>query len=163
MARTLVVCFSRTGHTQGIADRVAKSLGADLEVITEKHSRRGIIGYLRSGWQASRHFEPRIEASRFDPFEYDLVVIGTPIWNFSLSSPVRSYLSAHKGAFKEVAYFCTCGGRGDAKVFAQMTAVTGRLPQATLTIREAELDKPDLATRIDAFTSKLKQRAARAA
>ncbi len=155
MPKTLVVFFSRTGHTRRIAERLARALGADLDVIREARSRLGLGGYLRSGYEATFKRESAIEPTGLDPAGYDLVIIGTPVWNYSLSSPVRAYLHQHRDVFKAVAFFLTEGGTGQARVFGQMTEVVGKLPLGTLTIRESELEETDLDARVDAFAKKL--------
>lgn len=139
-ARILVVYFSRSGHTQKIAEEIARSLGADLEAISDPTPRSGFAGYLRCGFEASFKRLVEIAAATHDPGEYDLVIVGTPIWDMSLSSPVRSYLHRYQDRLKAVAFFCTCGGSGGDRVFAQMARVSGHAPVATLIVREAELD-----------------------
>jgi flavodoxin len=48
---TLVVYFSRSGHTQQMAREIAQKCGADLEEIRERGAREGAWGYWPSGWQ----------------------------------------------------------------------------------------------------------------
>ena len=38
--------------------------------------------------------------------------LGTPVWFWSLSSPVRSWLEANPLRGKRFAFFCTMGGSG---------------------------------------------------
>ncbi len=140
-ARILVVYYSRSGHTKQIAEQIALAAGADLEAIADPTDRSGIFGYLRSGYQAARQKTVEIGPSAHDAGAYDLVVIGTPIWNMSLSPPVRSYLARELGRLPSVAFFCTCGGSGGDRAFAQMTRECGKSPVSTLIVREAELPR----------------------
>ena len=137
--RTLVIYYSRSGNTKRIAEQVATALGADLEAIADPTVRSGLRGYQRSGFQAFFHRTVDIGPVARDPASYDLVVVGTPIWNVSLSSPVRSYLRRYRASLPAVAFFCTCGGMGMARVFAQMARESRQQPKATLVVREAEL------------------------
>ncbi|KUK03189.1 MAG: hypothetical protein XD45_0757 [Thermotoga sp. 50_64] len=50
--KTLVVVYSRTGNALSGAKKIADELQADLEVIEGKTNRRGILGFLRSGYEA---------------------------------------------------------------------------------------------------------------
>ena len=138
-ARILVVYYSRSGHTKQVAEQIAKATGADLEAIVDPTKRSGILGYLRSGFEASRGRLVEIGKSMHDPSAYDVVVIGTPIWDMSVTSPVRSYLAREQARLPSVAFFCTCGGHGGERAFAQMTRVASKRPTATLIVREAEL------------------------
>ncbi len=149
--RTLVVYFSRTGHTQQLAERIAKRLGAEVDVIVDREHRKGLLGYARCAVEAILERTPPIDPSRCDPARYDLVVIGTPIWFASMSSPVRSYLARHHAALRNVAFFCTCGGSGGSRVLAQLARATGRPARATLILREAQLARGDFATDVEAF------------
>jgi menaquinone-dependent protoporphyrinogen IX oxidase len=89
------------------------------------------------------------------PSAYDLVIIGSPIWNISLSSPVRTYFRQHRRDLRDVAFFCTCGGSGVDRVFKQMTEEAGQRPVALLAVREAELDSSRTATAISKFCGAL--------
>ncbi len=140
-SRVLVVFYSRTGTTKGVAESLAGAVRGDLEGIADRTKRSGMLGYLRSGYEAARRRLIQIAPAVHDPSTYDLVIIGTPIWNLSVSSPVRSYLHRHRGAFRKVAFFCTCGGRGDARAFAQMTEISGATPIATLVVRDKEVPR----------------------
>ncbi len=138
-ARVLVVYYSRTGTTKRVAGAIAAAVGGDLEEISDRTKRTGLLGYLRSGYEAARRRQIPIGPAIHDPSTYDLVIVGTPIWDMSVSSPVRSYLHRHRAAFRKVAFFCTCGGRGGARAFAEMSKVCAAEPIATLVLREREV------------------------
>lgn len=140
--KTLVVYFSRSGHTGQVASEVAARCGAELEAIRESRSRDGPRGYWRSAWQALNHAAPPIAAALKDPAGYDLVIIGTPIWNFGLAPPVRSYVRQYAGCFKQVAFFCTEGGSGDRRAFDELARLCGKAPVATFAVTEKELPEP---------------------
>jgi flavodoxin len=142
MPRILIVYFSRGGNTRSVATRLAANLGADLEEIVDPTYRSGVFGYQRSGFQAFFRRLAPIAPPAHDPGAYDLVVVGTPIWDMSLSSPVRSYLRRHRSGLRTVAFFCTCGGVGSERVFRQMTEESGREPVARLVVTEHDLAVP---------------------
>ncbi len=90
-----------------------------------------------------------------DPKDYDLVVVGTPIWNASVSSPVRTYLAANHGRIPRVAFFCTHGGSGSARVLRQMSEICAQPPVATLVLRTDEVRRGAIAAQVRAFASAL--------
>ncbi len=139
MKRILIAYYSRSGTTRSVAARLAADLGADLEEIVDPTSRSGVFGYQRSGFQAFFRRLAPIAPPAHDPGAYDLVVVGTPIWDMSVSSPVRSYLRRHRSALPTVAFFCTCGGLGSERVFDQMTEECGREPVARMVLTERDL------------------------
>ena len=151
MPRTLVVYFSRTGHTRTVARQIAERLGADLEEINDPTNRSGLLGYQWSGFQAFFKRIPDIAPAVHDPRQYDLVVIGTPIWDMSVSAPVRAYLRRYRAVLPKVAFVCTCGGAGSDRAFAQMTKECGQSPVATMVLTERELTTPAVPLAIARF------------
>lgn len=130
--RALVVYFSRTGTTKAVAQQLARELGADIEMITERTSRSGWLGWLKSGYEATFGKTGAIHAPLCDPSSYDLVVLGTPTWNAAPCTPLLSYVRMLRNALPKVAFFCTFDGHGGDSVFAKLRAETGREPVAVL-------------------------------
>lgn len=153
--RTLVAYFSRTGHTQALAQQIALGCAADLERIQDPSERVGARHYLRSLWQAVTHHGVPIAPNRYKPAEYDLVVIGTPIWAWNMSSPVRAYISQHRGQFRRIALFCTCDGAGQAKVLADLEALCNKAPIATLAVTTKEMTDDQQEQRMTRFLAQL--------
>ena len=154
-SRTLVVFYSRSGTTRRIAEALAEALKCDLEEITEPKPRIGFLGYLRSLLEARRKRPSSIAPNKHDVSSYDLVVIGTPVWAWSLSSPVRAYLMATASQLPEVAFFCTFGARGSESTFAQMTATVGKKPRAVCAITQREALSGSHVERLLAFAKAL--------
>jgi hypothetical protein len=87
--RVLVVFYSRTGNTAAVAQGLARASEADVEVIEVAIRRAGLLGYLLSGLEAMFDREALILPTKRNPRDYDIVLIGTPIWNSAMSSPVH--------------------------------------------------------------------------
>lgn len=155
--RILVVYYSRTGTTRKVAAALAKKLGCDSEEIIEARSRRGMLGYLRSVIEARRQVPSHIAPAVKDPSTYDLIVIGTPVWAWSLSSPVRAYLCANRSKLPAVAYFCTLGGAGSEKAFAQMQELSGKRPAGCLSVIAADVASAAYEPRVAAFAETLQR------
>lgn len=139
MPKCLVVYFSRTGHTEQVAKALAERLGADIEKIGEDRSRRGFLGYWRSGREAMRGILPKIEAAKHDPAGYDLVVIGSPVWASHPSSPVSAWLSLYKEKLGKIACFVTLGGSGAEKTLQRMADTAGRPAITSYSATEGQL------------------------
>lgn len=138
-SRILVVHFSRTGHTRQLAERIARALGADLEAIADRTPRGGMLGFVRSAYEAIRDRRPEIAPPLHDPAAYAMVVIGTPVWSRSASTPVLSYLERHREALRAIAFFCSSGSTGGEHAFERMARAAGRAPASTLAVLESEL------------------------
>src|SRR5271157_241968 len=100
----LVVYYSRTGSTRKVAQAISDQLDGSMEEITEPKSRKGIIGFMRSGFEAMRQKPSKINPITTNPADFDFVIIGSPVWGGALSSPVRAFLVEHGKALGNVAF-----------------------------------------------------------
>lgn len=155
--KTLVVFYSRTGNTKIVADKISKILNADIEEIIDKKNRKGILGWLRSGRDSTLKKTAEIEFWK-NPIDYDLVIIGTPIWAFSMAPAIRTYLSENK--FNKIAFFSTSGGSEGEKIFKEMEKISEE-PIATLSLltknwpAEIDLEKEENSEKIEEFCNKV--------
>jgi len=150
--KILVVYYSRTGNTQKIALELIRKLGADKEDLADLKDRKmGIMAWLISGKDAIRKKMTKIRYKE-DPSKYDLVVIGTPVWAWTIPPAVRTYLSENK--FKKVAFFCTNGGQY-GKTFTEMEKLSQK-PIATLDLLDKKVRESNFKEELNEFCEKLK-------
>ena len=155
MKKILIVFYSRTGTTKKVADVLIQKLGSDFEEISTPKDRKGLWGYLICGREAMRKIDAQINPTQKDPKNYDMIIIGTPMWAMNFSSPVRAYISQNKENFKEVAFFCTRGGEKTGKIFKEMEIATGKKPAATLALRTKQVVSGDFGQNISEFIEKI--------
>jgi NAD(P)H-dependent FMN reductase len=153
----LVVYFSRTGHTRVLAEGIARALDADLEEIRDHTDRGGILGWLRSGLETVIEASAEIDAPRHDPARYEAVVVGGPVWNSSVSTPVRTWLWLERDHLPALACFASYGGFGAERALAQMAAIARRRAVATLAFREIETAAGVPRERIKAFAAEIRR------
>jgi menaquinone-dependent protoporphyrinogen IX oxidase len=155
-SRILVVYYSRTGRTRKVAESLATALRCDSAEIVEAGSRSGMLGYIRSLIEARRQVPSSIAAVAEDPSSYDLIVVGTPVWAWSLSSPVRAFLLANRPRLPAVAFFCTLGGAGSDRAFGQMQELT-KPPIGCLAITAREVALATYQARVATFAEALRR------
>jgi flavodoxin len=160
VTRVLVVYYSRSGYTRRIAEEIARTLAADICPIEEERARNGLPGYLRSGFEAVTRKEPPIVQLARDPRQYELVVIGTPVWGWSTSSPVRAFVTRYRDRLACVAFFCTMGGSGAQKVFMDLQQRAGHAPVATLGLTDGEIDAGTHVQKVERFVAAIRERLA---
>ena len=153
--RILVVYYSRSGTTRIIAESLSKAFKCDVEEIVEVEDRVGFFGYVRSLVEAMRKRPSAIARGKGDPSSYDLIIIGKPVWAWSVSSPVRAYLMANKECLPQVAFFCTLGGRGSESAFTQMQYLVGKDPRARCSFATGEVIAGSYGLRLAAFVKAL--------
>ena len=148
--KILVAYYTRTGNTRKIAKAIAKELNADIdEIIDLKDRKRTITGWFIAGKDATIKSLTDIKTEK-SPEKYKLVVIGTPVWAFTMTPAVRTYLTNHK--FKKLAFFATHEGHL-GKTFINMQ----ELSQKPIATQDFDFDEnKNLDKKVKLFTSKLK-------
>ncbi len=153
--KTLVIYYSKTGNTQLVAKELAHDLTADLEELTEIHPKEGIIGMIIAGKDAALQKSTPINDLKHLVTDYDLVIIGTPIWAWTMANPIRCFLEQHRQNLKKIAFFATMGGNGDKRTFLHMEKLSGLAPIATLSLIDNKIKKGDFKTSLMEFEKKI--------
>lgn len=153
--KTLIVYYSRDGSTKKVAEELKTLLGAEIEEITEPKGRGGPIGWINSGREASQGTIVPISPTKLDPSGYDLVVIGTPIWAWTVSSPVRSYMVGAKAKLPKVAFFC-CMDSKPGETFGVMETLAGKAPVAKAEFVSKEVKSGAFKEKAKDFAEKVK-------
>lgn len=109
MAKILCIYYSRTGHTEKLMQEVAQALDCELVKLEDEVRRSGPAGWILCGLHAvSRKVPPIKPLHTKRPLkDYDLVIIGTPVWAGRCSAPVRSFLLQYGEKLKRVGYLIT--------------------------------------------------------
>lgn len=109
--KSLVVYYTRTGNARFVAETIAAEIGADAEEVIDMKKRSGVLGYLSGGKAARQGKETQIAPSKKSPADYDLIIVGTPIWAARPTPAVTTYLKKNNLSGKKVAVFFTQGGK----------------------------------------------------
>lgn len=155
--RSLVVFYSLTGVTKSVALKLGDVLHAETESIKCERPYGGGFGYLRAAFHSIVGRDIAISSLKFRPSEYDLVVVGGPIWAGRIAPPVRTYLQQCQGKLKNVAHFVTHGGSSPALVFRQMETLGRQRPIATIAIREKHIVEEHYELPVRQFAEKLQK------
>ena len=154
----LVVFYSRTGRTKQIAEIISNSLSCDYEEIIDTKKRTGlIIGFLKSGYDATRKKLTTIKDPQKNPELYDLIILGTPIWNKRMTPAIRTYINENKSKFKKVAFFCTEGGSGGSETFENLAELSENEPLSTLELTKKEIKKGLHTEKINFFIKEIQK------
>jgi len=100
--KSLVVYYSRTCTTKKVAQEITKALKSDIEEVIDIKNRKGHLGYLISGRDASMKRLTLIKPMQKDASKYDLVIIGTPVWAWDVTPAIRTYLVQTKITKKQL-------------------------------------------------------------
>jgi len=154
--KILIAYYSRTNNTEKVAKQIQKNLNCDIEEIVDLKNRSGTFGWIKSLIDAIRQNPSNIKPIEKDPSEYDLVMIGTPIWASTMASGVLTYLKENKEKFKDVSFFCTCGSSGYDETLSKMEEITGKKAIETLFLTNDDLNS-SFDSKIQSYTKKFEQ------
>ena len=148
--KTLVAYYSRTGNTKKIAEKIAEKLQAETDEIVDLKDRNGIVGWLGGGRDAFFKKSTKIETKK-NPKEYDMVIIGTPVWMGTATPAVKKYLK--KYTFQKVAFFCTFGG-DQKNIFKEMETLSNK-PVATIGLKDKDIENKESREKTEKFCTEL--------
>jgi len=153
--KSLVVFYSRTGVTKRVAGAIQTLLGCDVEEIVDLKKRGGLFGFIVAGKDAMLKKQTPIKPLEKNPADYDLVIIGTPVWAWTMSCATRTYIMQNKENFRNVAFFCTAGSSGIDSTFRHMEELSCKKPLAILGIMTKEVVKNQSQAKIQQFAKSL--------
>lgn len=118
-ARTLVIYFSATGTTKGVAEKIASVTGADLyEIVPKEQYTDADLNYNDSSTRATREQNDPDARPEFEPIEIDIentystIFIGFPIWWGQEPRIMDTFVESYDFSGITVIPFCTSGSSG---------------------------------------------------
>jgi flavodoxin len=110
--KVLVVYYSLTGNTKSIAEMIRGKTGGDIfEIETVKKYPADRPGTTKEAKMELEKGElPALKKSPPDMSSYDLILVGSPVWWYTVSTPVMRFLTQANFAGKKVSAFCTHEG-----------------------------------------------------
>ena len=116
----LVVYYSAQGHTESVAEQIAKNLGADLfEIVPADPYSSDDLDWTDSNSRVSLEYDDEslrdveLVSTTVENWDsYDTVIIGYPIWWGIAAWPVNTFVEANDFSGKSVIPFCTSSSSG---------------------------------------------------
>ena len=140
MSRKLVACFSASGVTGSVAQKLAQAVGADMYEIRPRvpytsadlnWNTKASRSSIEMGDKSSR---PELADKSAKIADYDVIFLGFPIWWYVAPTIINTFLESYDFSGKTIILFATSGGSGFGD------AVNGLKPSAPgAVIREGKL------------------------
>lgn len=112
--KVLVLYYSQTSNTRGVAQEIATRLNADIEEIVPVQAYDGDFQATidRCMKEREQGVTPEIKPLTADISAYDVIFIGYPVWFGTFAPPVAAFLDQADLSGKKVVPFCTFGSGG---------------------------------------------------
>ena len=112
MSKKAIVYYSYSNNTKKIVDEILKSVKADVYEI------KPVIPYSddyellveQEEHKQGKDELVEIEDLKINLKDYDTIILGTPVWWYTMAPPVRSFLKKHDLSGKTIIPFITNGG-----------------------------------------------------
>ena len=110
--KTIIIYYGYGKHTRMIAERIKDELECDILEIKPKvpysHDYQKVVDETTDNLQTKD--TPEIENIDINLDEYDRVILGTPVWWYTITPPIRTFLSKYDLSGKRVYPFATNAG-----------------------------------------------------
>lgn len=110
--KTLIVYYGYGKHTRMIAERIKEKIDCDiLEIkprIPYSNDYQTVVNETEDNLQTKE--TPEIEDINVNLDEYDKVILGTPVWWYTITPPIRTFLTKYDLSRKTVYPFATNAG-----------------------------------------------------
>jgi flavodoxin len=110
--KKIVVYYSYTNHTKMIAKRLKEKLNCDiLEIEPQKpYSTDYNLVVDEEQNNSSDKKIPAIKKIGINLDEYDTIILGTPVWWYTITPPIRTFLTKNDLSGKTIIPFATNAG-----------------------------------------------------
>jgi flavodoxin len=109
LGKILIAYYSLDGNTRRVVTEIQKRTDATVHEIkiTKEYSSTPMIYW--TAWRQRKNL-PQLRSEIPDFSSYDLIMIGSPVWWYTISAPVLSFLDKCDFKGKAVVPFATHGG-----------------------------------------------------
>lgn len=115
------IYYSASGNGDYIASKLQEKGYTPIKVEMLKPIKKvGFFTILRFGFRAGTNKKEKIKEINLDLTDDDLVVIGSPIWNDKLSTPINALLAKFDFDKEMTKFILYPAGEGTKKSFAQL-------------------------------------------
>lgn len=112
MMKTIIIYYSYSGHTKMIAEMIQKRLDCDIQrivpIIPYSNDYQSVVSLTEDNIQSK--LTPDIKPLDVDLNLYDKIIIGTPVWWYTMAPPIRTFLTKNNLMGKTVELFATNAG-----------------------------------------------------
>ena len=110
--KSIIVYYSYTGHTRMIAEKIKEILNCDILELKPKDpystDYQSVVDQEQDNESNNKTIE--IEKIAIDLSKYNKIILGSPVWWYSITPVVRTFLKENNLAGKVIVPFATNAG-----------------------------------------------------
>lgn len=110
--KTIVIYYGYGNHTKMIVDRIKKQLKCDVlrvePVVPYSNDYQKVVKETEDNEQTKKI--PEIKEIGINLDDYQKVILGTPVWWYTITPPIRTFLTKYTLSTKTVYPFATNAG-----------------------------------------------------
>ena len=107
--KTIIIYYGYGKHTRMIVERIKEELECDILEIKPKvpysNDYQTVVDETTDNLETKE--TPEIEDIKINLDDYDRVILGTPVWWYTITPPIRKYLTKYDISVKRVYPFAT--------------------------------------------------------
>lgn len=111
-SKKLIVFHTYTGHTKYIAEMIEHKINCDILEIKPKKPYSENYEIVVDKYQNNESVKetPEIEKIDVNLDEYDEIILGSPVWWYTITPPIRTFLKENDLSGKTIIPFATNAG-----------------------------------------------------
>ena len=123
--KVLIAYYSYSGNTKKVAEKIQNITKGDIfEIVPKKaYSKNYDEVVALAQEEKQKNLRPEL-VDNGNVKDYDIIFVGTPVWWYTMASPVKTFLTANDFTGKTIVPFCTHGGGGASSTYTDMQKLT---------------------------------------
>ena len=119
--KILIAYYSHSGNTRQSAEKIKSITGGDLfEIMPEKPYPKDYNAVVEQGRkEKENNIFPEL-INNGDVTNYNIIFIGTPVWWYTMTGPVKTFIKNNNFEGKTIIPFCTHGGGGASSTYTDI-------------------------------------------
>lgn len=119
--KVLIAYYSYSGNTKRVAEKIQQLTNGDIfEIVPKKaypNNYNDVVNLAKD--EKQKDIKPELTDNGNVKY-YDIIFLGTPVWWYTMASPVKTFISNNDFSGKTIVPFCTHGGGGASSTYIDM-------------------------------------------
>lgn len=125
--------------TKLVATKIRELLNCEIEEVVDLKNRKGILGWIISGYDAINKKFTTIKSFTKNLEFYDNIILCSPVWVSSIPPAIRTFLNNFKDKIKNISFVATMTKTGAEKMFEELELLVNKTPKFTFAINSKDL------------------------